>query len=180
MASNGNAKAERNDPENQLFSRQNRRRLEAEAIRDAILTASGRLIPSRTNPNLARSIFLKIDRNQIPEMFNVFDYPNPGVVSGKRNVSSVPTQALFMLNSKFVLDETKATAERILAASEEMEDMQRIELAYRLCLGRKPTREERSLALAYLDKSRGEVSEVDSWSGLIHGLFACIDFFYLN
>ncbi|HAY75750.1 MAG TPA: hypothetical protein DCY32_08750, partial [Opitutae bacterium] len=80
----------------------------------------------------------------------------------------------------FVLDETKATAERILAASEEMEDMQRIELAYRLCLGRKPTREERSLALAYLDKSRGEVSEVDSWSGLIHGLFACIDFFYLN
>ena len=180
MASNGNAKAERNDPENQLFSRQNRRRLEAEAIRDAILTASGRLVPSLTNPNLARSIFLKIDRNQIPEMFNVFDYPNPSVVSGKRNVSSVPTQALFMLNSKFVLDETKATAERILAASEEMEDMQRIGLAYRLCLGRQPTREERSLALAYLDKSIGEVSEVDSWSGLIQGLFACIDFFYLN
>ena len=47
MASNGNAKAERNDPENQLFSRQNRRRLEAEAIRDAILTASGRLIPAQ-------------------------------------------------------------------------------------------------------------------------------------
>ena len=180
MASNGNAKAERNDPENQLFSRQTRRRLEAEAIRDAILTASGRLVPSRINPNSARSMFLKIDRNQIPEMFNVFDFPNPGVVSGKRNVSSVPTQALFMMNSKFVLEETKGAAERILSASEQMEDLQRIGYVYRLSLGRKPTGKERSLALSYLDKSRGEVSEVDAWSGLIHGLFACIDFFYLN
>jgi hypothetical protein len=180
MSSNGHPKAERKDPENQLFFRQNRRRLEAEAIRDAILTASGRLVPSRTNPNSARSMFLKIDRNQIPEMFNVFDYPNPGVVSGKRNISSVPTQALFMMNSKFVLEQTKEAAERILSASEQMEDLQRIGYAYRLSLGRKPTEKERSLALSYLDKSRVEVSEVDAWSGLIHGLFACIDFFYLN
>ena len=78
------------DPDNELFSRQNRRRLEAEAIRDAILLASGNVSLRDSKINQNRSLFQKIDRNKIPELFKVFDYPNPGLVTGSRNAPRRP------------------------------------------------------------------------------------------
>jgi hypothetical protein len=167
------------DPENDLFSRQNRRRLEVEAIRDAILVASGRFDDSGDSINQKRSMFEKLDRNRIPEMFDVFDYPNPGLVSGNRNASTVPTQALFMMNSEFVLKEADAAASKILDL-EGMNDPQRLVLAYKTTLGRIPTEVEKSLALAYLKKHDQDTNQQDAWSGILHGLFACLDFRYLN
>jgi hypothetical protein len=167
------------DPENDLFSRQNRRRLEVEAIRDAMLVASERLNDSGESINKKRSMFEKLDRNRIPEMFNVFDYPNPGLVSGNRNTSTVPTQALFMMNSEFVLKEANAAAAKILEV-EGLDDPQRLILAYKTTLGRNPNEAEMSLALAYLKSKDGETSEQEAWGGVLHGLFACLDFRYLN
>ena len=95
MSSTGAPGAIEADPQNDLFSRQNRRRLEVESIRDAMLVASGRISFSWEGMDKTRSMFEKLDRNKIPEMFDVFDYPNPGLVSGNRNTSTVPTQALF-------------------------------------------------------------------------------------
>ena len=167
------------DPENDLFSRQNRRRLEVEAIRDAMLVASGRLADSGESINKKRSMFEKLDRNKIPEMFNVFDYPNPSLVSGNRNASTVPTQALFMMNSNFVLKEARAAAVKILEM-EELNDQQRLVFAYKTTLGRIPSDGEKSLALAYLKKHAGSTNQQDAWDGILHGLFACLDFRYLN
>ena len=167
------------DPENDLFSRQNRRRLEVEAIRDAMLVASGRLAVSGESINKKRSMFEKLDRNKIPEMFNVFDYPNPSLVSGNRNASTVPTQALFMMNSNFVLKEAKAAAVKILEM-EGLDDQQRLVFAYKTTLGRIPSDGEKSLALAYLKKHGGSTDQQDAWGGIFHGLFACLDFRYLN
>jgi hypothetical protein len=179
MSSQGTPRAIEADPENDLFSRQNRRRLEVEAIRDAMLVASARLDDSGKSINKKRSMFEKLDRNEIPEMFNVFDYPNPSLVSGNRNASTVPTQALFMMNSNFVLNEAKAAAAKILK-EEGLDDQQRLVLAYKTTLGRIPSDEEKSLALAYLKKQGGSTNQLDAWGGILHGLFACLDFRYLN
>ena len=179
MSSTGAPGAIEADPQNDLFSRQNRRRLEVEAIRDAMLVASGRISFSQEGMDKTRSMFEKLDRNKIPEMFNVFDYPNPGLVSGNRNASTVPTQALFMMNSGFVLKEAKAAAVKILEM-EGLDDRQRLVFAYRTTLGRIPSDGEKSLALAYLKKQGGSTNQQDAWSGVLHGLFACLDFRYLN
>ena len=179
MSSSETAQAVGVDPENDLFSRQNRRRLEVEAIRDAMLVASGRLNDSSESINKKRSMFEKLDRNRIPEMFNVFDYPNPGLVSGNRNTSTVPTQALFMMNSDFVLNEAKAAASKMLEL-ERLDDHERLVLAYKVTLGRIPSEAEKSLALAYLKKQDGDTNQQEAWGGILHGLFACLDFRYLN
>jgi hypothetical protein len=179
MSSQGTPGAIEADPENDLFSRQNRRRLEVEAIRDAMLVASGRLVSSGEGIDKKRSMFEKLDRNKIPEMFNVFDYPNPGLVSGNRNASTVPTQALFMMNSGFVLKEAKAAAVKILEM-EGLDDRQRLVFAYKTTLGRIPSDGEKSLALAYLKKQGRSTNQQDAWGGVLHGLFACLDFRYLN
>ena len=92
-------------------------------------------------------MFEKLDRNRIPEMFDVFDYPNPGLVSGNRNASTVPTQALYMMNSEFVLKEANAAADKILERKG-LDDQQRLVLAYKITLGRIPNEAEKSLALA--------------------------------
>ncbi len=112
-------------------------------------------------------------------MFDVFDFPNPSLVSGNRNASTVPTQALFMMNNGFVLSEAKAAAIRILAVKS-LDISQRIDLAYKSTLGRSPRADEKELAVAYLKEQTLEVNEQDAWSGLLHGLFACLDFRYLN
>ncbi len=167
------------DPDNHLFSRQNRRRLEVEAIRDAMLAAAGRIDATAQAGFRKRSLFEKIDRNKLPEMFDVFDFPNPNLVSGNRNASTVPTQALFMMNNGFVLNEAKTAATRLLAIKN-LDTAQRLDLAYKTTLGRSPRKEEKSLALAYLNEQTEEVNEQEAWSGLLHGLFACLDFRYLN
>jgi len=179
MSSKGVPGAIEADPENDLFSRQNRRRLEVEAIRDAMLVASGRISFSEDGMDKTRSMFEKLDRNKIPEMFEVFDYPNPGLVSGNRNASTVPTQALFMMNNDFVLKEATVAADKILALKG-LEDEQRLDLAYLTCLGREPSEAEKTLALNYLKGNSKGTGAQEAWSGIIHGLFGCIDFRYLN
>ena len=179
MSSTGAPGAIEADPQNDLFSRQNRRRLEVEAIRDAMLVASGRISFFHEGMDKTRSMFEKLDRNKIPEMFDVFDYPNPGLVSGNRNASTVPTQALFMMNNGFVLKEAKVAADKILEVKG-LEDEQRLVLAYLTCLGRNPSESEKTLALAYLKGNSNGTGAQEAWSGIIHGLFGCIDFRYLN
>jgi hypothetical protein len=179
MSSTGAPGAIEVDPQNDLFSRQNRRRLEVEAIRDAMLVASGRISFFQEGMDKTRSMFEKLDRNKIPEMFDVFDYPNPGLVSGNRNASTVPTQALFMMNNGFVLKEAMLAANKILALKG-LKDEQRLFFAYLTCLGREPSEAEKTLALAYLKGNSEESGAQEAWSGIIHGLFGCIDFRYLN
>ena len=111
-----NAAAATADPENRLFARANRRRLEAECIRDTMLVVSGKLSLDRGGPaypaTLAadygykgndnrRSVYLPMFRNALPEALEAFDLADPSMVTGRRNVSTVAPQALFMLNHPF-------------------------------------------------------------------------------
>jgi hypothetical protein len=167
------------DSNNELFSRQNRRRLEAEAIRDAILFTTGKISFENSKINENRSLFKKIDRNKIPEIFDVFDYPNPGLVTGKRNTSIVPTQALFMMNNEFVIKHAGLVGEKIQALKN-LDIEQKIKLVFLTCIGREPYEEERKLVVEYFKQSTNKKERSIAIDGLVHSLFACLDFRYLN
>src|SRR5207249_37440 len=118
------------DPENRLLWKANRRRLDAEAIRDTLLAVSGKLDPAMGGPtvrkgtaverdytfdDVRRSVYTPVFRNRMLELFEVFDFADPNVCMGKRNVSTVAPQALYLMNSPFVMDLAKGTAKRILS-----------------------------------------------------------------
>ena len=175
MTTNVSAIAQKIDPENNLFSRQNRKRLEAEAIGDAMLLAGGQISANHPVLEKRRFIFQKLNRNNLSELFEVFDYPNPGLVSGNRNISSVPTQALYMMNNEFVIKQARLVSEII--EKKETNDLNgKITLAFLKCLGRLPNAEEMKTSHLFLEKKFHKVS----LEGLVHSLLACLDFRYLN
>jgi hypothetical protein len=179
MSSSPSSLILKKDPNNQLFSRQNRRRLNAEAIRDAMLLASGKISFENSPRNEIRSVFVEINRNKVPEIFEVFDYPNPGLVSGNRNASTVPTQAVFMMNNDFVIKQASLAAKNIFDRKYLMNE-QMIKFAFLTCLAREPTHEEKKLINQFLgDERKGELNEKEM-EGLVHSLFACLDFRYLH
>jgi hypothetical protein len=190
LASKAEEKSIALDPENRLFGRANRRRLDAECIRDTVLTVSGKLSTEKSGPsfpaNLAsdygfkatstcRSVYLPVFRNALPEFFEAFDFADSSTVTGSRNASTVAPQALFMMNNPFVLEQAKQAAARLLAENLP-DDAARLTRAYRLTLGRAPTDGERAVAVKFL----AERTPQDAWSSLFHALFASADFRYLE
>ena len=127
--------AEKADPDNHLLHRANLRRLEGEAIRDAMLAVSGRLNPKLGGPSVPvhlnefmegrgrpasgpldgdgrRSIYIGVRRNFLQPMMLAFDTPIPFNCMGRRNVSNVPAQALILMNDPFVVEQAKVWAQR--------------------------------------------------------------------
>jgi hypothetical protein len=192
LASTGDASSLSRDPENRLLWRMNRKRLEAECIRDAMLVVSGRLdrtaggstIRTGTSADynyqhssVRRSVYLPVLRNALPPFLEVFDLADPSLVVGQRNTSTVATQALFLLNDPFVREQSRAAAKRLLAASVPG-DEQRIALAFRCTLGRMPTNEEREIAVRTIDRGESMVDREAAWVELFHALFASVGFRY--
>jgi hypothetical protein len=198
------AKAVTADPQNKLLHRQNVRRLEAEAIRDAILLVSGRLDRTMEGPgvlpyltehqvgrgrpasgpldgNGRRSIYLQVRRNFLSPMFVAFDYPTPFTTIGRRTVSNVPAQALAMLNNPFVLQQAELWAKKSLASPGAAE--QRVRDMYTAAFGRMPTKDEAALAVEFvrdLSKDYGQVDHPKAWSDLAHVLFNAKEFIFVE
>ena len=184
------------DPDNRLLSHMNRRRLEAECIRDAMLQVSGQLdltMGGQTfKPGLSsdfgfkqgdvrRSVYAPVFRNTLHEIFEVFDFADPSVSTGRRNVSTVAPQALFLLNHPFVGDQAKAAATNLLAEKQWTTDEARIMRAYRVTLGRLPSASEKRVALGFLSEATSDnVAAVDAWAQLYQAMFASMDFRYVN
>jgi hypothetical protein len=164
------------DPENRLYGRMNRLRLEGEAIRDSLLAASGRLNPQMFGPGVyppipadvlrgsrgwavspdprdhaRRSIYIFARRNLRFPFLEVFDAPDSNLSCPERGRSTTAPQSLTLLNAEDVVAAAKATAERLMAEAKSTDD--RIALAYRLVLGRSPAERERALAREFLSKS---------------------------
>ena len=162
------------DPENQFWWRQNRRRLTAEEIRDAMLAVSDRLslegggssvtdfneqavnnspgatYDKRDGATDRRSLYLPIVRNDLPAMLTVFDFADPDMVTGKRAVTNVPAQALLMLNSPFVAGCAETLAEELLKTLPEASPEERANWSYLRMLGRSATPEEVALATEFV------------------------------
>jgi hypothetical protein len=183
------------DPENRLLWRMNRRRLEAEAIRDAILTVSDRLDRSIGGPTVKkgttseygyqfddtrRSVYTPVFRNRLLELFEAFDFADPNLVMGRRNASTVATQALYLMNSPFIMEQARQAARSALAVPG-LDDAGRVERAYRTALGRLPTERERQSALRFIEAGGEKLGQrLAAWERFYQALFACLDFRYVN
>jgi hypothetical protein len=123
-----------------------------------------------------RSVYLPVFRNALPEIFEVFDFADPSVTTGRRNVSTVAPQALYLLNNPFVLEQAKAAASRL--KSEALgDDRARVVRAWRLTLGRVPAEGEIAVALRGL---AGAPAPEEGWASIFHALFASVEFRYVR
>ena len=106
----------------------------------------------------------------------MFDFADPNLVVGERTTSSVPTQALYLMNNPFVRNQSEAAAKRLLA-EELIDDTARIKNAYRRTLGRSPTSSEREILFKFLGQ---EKDGVKAWGTIFHSLYGSLDFRFLN
>ena len=195
------------DPDNRLWWRRNRRRLEVEAVRDSLLAVSGRLdnvmggslLPS---PNRAyvtgtannypkiydsnrRSVYLPVIRSALYELYQVFDFAEPSVLNGKRDTTTLATQALFMLNSQLVSDQAGDIASRVLAANGD--DAVRVQRVFQITLQREPTSSEVSHALDFVQRfnaaeTGGTPAErrIAAWKGFCRAQLASSEFLFVE
>jgi hypothetical protein len=202
LSSSHDVVAYKTDPDNVLCWRMSRRRLDAEAFRDAILSVSDQLIrtpPKGSNANLAggrgrvapgpqkdvkyRTVYLGIIRGApLPESLSLFDVANPNIVIAQREETTVPAQALYLMNSPFILEQAKATAERLLASKDVADDTARIDLAYRTFYARSPSMPEKERALKYLAATAQDLGgkPADAWASFCQVMIASAEFRYLR
>ena len=196
--------AKEKDFENRLIWRANRRRVDAEVLRDSILFASGELdltpggrtIRKITQYDLGykfdtvrRSVYVPAFRNSMLPLFEVFDFANPNLVTGDRNTSTLPTQALFLMNDPEVIRASTKMADRLLAMSK-IDDVERVRIAYLSTIGRKPTPAEIQAVEEYLRQEisgshggpdlSGDKIRQEAWARFCHALFASLDFRYVE
>tara|TARA_R110002049_G_scaffold46487_1_gene135116 strand:- start:48673 stop:51789 length:3117 start_codon:yes stop_codon:yes gene_type:complete len=174
------------DPNNQLLWNWPRRRLEAEAIRDSVLVATGELErkvggvsvpPEREEQDPRRTIYLFQQRSGMPSVMEMFDAPEGIASCSRRAVSTVALQPLFMLNSQFMARRADALANAVIKEAGDDVSMQ-IDVAFRRTLSRLPDDRERELAERIL-KSAGHDSSVSSLMQFCHALLNLNEFVYI-
>ncbi|MGE0608900.1 MAG: DUF1553 domain-containing protein, partial [Pirellulales bacterium] len=174
QASDDRPDARRIDPENRLLWRMNRRRLDFEATRDTLLAAGGDLdgtlggfaVSIVTRPfSRRRTVYGFIDRQELPGLFRSFDFANPDAHSPQRFSTTVPQQALFLMNSPFVQEQAARLANRPTVA-EHSDPASRIGAMYALLFGRAPSPDELALGLRFVDgndAAHDEGSTASAW-----------------
>ena len=206
------------DPTNRLLWRQNRRRLEGEEIRDSLLFISGRLDPATGGSLLAnlgfgndaelkkggrlqvvvdnydsilqRTIYQPVIRSEMhmSEVLSVFDFPGRDEMTGRRQTSTNASQALLLMNSPFVIDQARHTAELVLAA-ELADDRARVQKMFRRVLGRAARDDELSSALDFVtawqadlkeDGTDAEARRHAAWQNLCQAMLMFNEFVYVN
>jgi hypothetical protein len=124
-----------------------------------------------------RTVYVPVVRNFLPEMFDTFDFPEPSETKGVREVTTVPTQALFMMNSAFAIQQANKAAQKLLAVADQT-PQSRIARAYREVLGRTPTAVELAKSLDFVKTADNSKGELPAWEHLYQALFASAEFRY--
>jgi hypothetical protein len=210
MSSTFDARANTKDPENRLWWRYNRRRLDAEEVRDALLAVGnnidlqmyGQLLPSADRAYVTgtgskrstydynrRSVYLPILRSALYNVFIAFDFADPSVIQGQRQNTVVTPQALFMMNSKLVQDEARRLAQRVLQDDSET-NADRINTLHEILYGRVATLEDVDKCNQFLQRYRKlsakekdddvRAADLVVWQGLCRVLLAANEFAYLD
>jgi hypothetical protein len=209
LASNVDEKSTAADLGNECLSHFERRRLDAESIRDAQLAVGGGLDRSKGGPHPfpaentwgftqhnpfqavyptnRRSVYLMTQRIRRHPFLALFDGADPNSSTAQRGVTTVPTQALFFLNDPFVHEQAARFTDRILG--EPGDEGRHIDRAYRLALGREPTDEERRDAADYLRDAEEALAAAgvapaertrQAWAGFARVLFGSNEFIYVD
>jgi hypothetical protein len=201
---------EKADPENLWLARFPLRRLDAEAIRDGILAVSGSLDTTMYGPSVPvhltefmqgrgrpgtsgpldgngrRSIYIEVRRNFLSPMMLAFDRPIPFSTFGKRNVTNVPAQSLFLMNDPFVAAQAGIMAEKVIQQTALTLD-EKIQWIYKRAFARAPTEQEIEQAKAFLQQQaevlNQDVQDLEStqevWKDYCHTVFNMKEFIYL-
>jgi hypothetical protein len=217
LASADNEMAKAADPANVLLWRHQVHRLDAEAIRDAILSISDQLDHKRggstlqqqglvsfksdfvtldtPSPYLRRTVYLPLLRdaiglNQYADetmgMLETFDFADPNLVTGSRNSTTVPTQALFLMNSSFMRDQARATARKILENTGFANDAERVKEIIYLAYSRPATTPEIDRAGKYLfhfasaESHDAKDQRLEAWTSFCQAILASNEFLFLN
>ncbi len=191
------APAAKVDSGNRLLWRMNRRRLEAEALRDAMLTVSGQLdrkLGGTVNTTWKAKMFSVNDKNEetanyrtnrrslylpvvrgaaVHEMLQLFDFSDPNSLAARRDTTTNAPQALFLMNSPFVREQAKHLAARLAKAAPDTTS--RIQLAYQLTFAREPSAAEQKRTTAFLGKG-----DPDAWQLFCQSLLCLNEFAYLE
>ena len=185
------APEEKKDADNKLLSHYPRRRLDLEAMRDSLLLVSGQLdlamggrsVEGASDPlNHRRTVYGLVDRQDLPAFYRAFDFAVPDQCAERRPRTTVPQQALFALNSAFVMDQA-----RVLMARPEIADAkkpaQRVEALFRRVLGRKPTKQESAAALRFLETANTDAQlkgGLTPWEQFAQVLLATNELLFLD
>lgn len=195
------------DPDNRLLSHMNRKRLDAECLRDAMLSAAGTLERSFGGPGISeakavdandskiqnleygyqfqdtrRSLYTAAFRNVRHPLFEVFDFADINQPIAQRTTSTVATQALFLMNSPKVIEQARNAADVVLKSAPETDA--RITAAFRHSLQRQPTEKEKALVREYLESSQSGNATAedirDLWARFIQDLWSTPEFRFLD
>jgi hypothetical protein len=198
------------DPDNRLLWRMPKRRLGAEAIRDSMLVVAGDIDLSRPQGSLVgrvildrpisligldkrlpadldgsrhRSVYLPVIRDRLPDVLELFDFAEPSLVTGQRDTTNVPVQALYFMNSSFVRQRAERMAKTL--SVEHASDRERVDSAFRLCFGRAPDSMEVEMAVEYLESERlithqNEPSSIEATTRFCQSLLASAEFRYIE
>lgn len=196
LASTHSETAHATDPDNTLLWRGHRRRLDPESLRDAMLSVSGQLdlnpvgstvnylgdqaTAVGTNENRrrtdfrCRSVYLPVIRNDLPEIFQAFDFADAHTTTGARPRTTVPTQTLFLLNDQSVLDAADALAGHLEPLPD---DNTRIGRLFQLLFNTPPTETERNDLLAFLQSHQPESG---AWPAAAHAMLSTSRFQFID
>ncbi|QNN24679.1 DUF1553 domain-containing protein [Planctomycetales bacterium ZRK34] len=170
------------DPENRLIWRANRKRLMFEATRDALLSVAGRLDASlygrpvdlfKSPYSTRRAVYGFIDRQDLPQTLRAFDFANPDQSTPERAVTTVPQQALFMMNSPFVIEQAQAVTKHTEAIAD---PGQRLVALYHRVYQRDPSASEMDLGRHYL----GDKPSDDAWARYAQALLLSNEFVFVD
>ncbi len=178
------------DPENRYLWHYQPRRLDAELIRDALLAVGGNLDAKMYGPSVMdntqrRSIYLRVKRSELIPLMTTFDAPEPTQSIGERVSTTVPTQALAMLNAPLVRQQAEKLAKQI-APSLETPLPNAIDAAYRIAFARLPSADERDAMNTFIQSQleiMGGTNPANQEKALVefcHTLLCLNEFVYID
>ena len=172
------------DPDNRWLSHANRRRLDFEATRDALLFVTGRLDDRMGGPSLPmldggfqprRTLYAYLDRLDPPGLLSVFDFPSPAATSASRDTTTVSPQALFLMNGPFATTAADLMVQR-LDVSREVETIPRVKQITRILFSREPKVAEEQLASEFLSAQ----PSLAAWQQFVHALLMTNEFIFVD
>jgi mono/diheme cytochrome c family protein len=188
--SNNRATGHQADPENRLLWKMNRRRLEFEPLRDSILAVTQQLDQTMHGPAIElfantlsnrRTIYGRIDRQDLPGLYRVFDLASPDQSAAKRTRTSVPQQSMFMLNSKFILQQAKHLVTAAQYSANATPD-QKIRKLYQTVFQRQPSTREIEIGTDYIRNSppNPEAKNLSPWERYAQILLCSNEFEFID
>jgi hypothetical protein len=185
QSSEDGQEARAKDPENLLLWRMNRQRMDLEALRDSILYVAGQLDETLGGPavnivtapfSTRRSVYGQVERQNLPAFFRTFDFATPDSHSPQRFTTTIPQQALFLMNSPFVIEQAGKLVKRteVAAATEPAERIKRL---YALLFGRHPTDDETAMGTQFVAADNNADS---NWQRYAQALMVSNEFVFID